>query len=367
MCRMSLKDEHTATRHQRRIALIPLAALLIALLLILAGEQRDRAPLVSSSSPRRFQLSAWVPYWDRARVRASFEAHAADLDQVNFFWYEVQPDGELHPYPGAEDAALLALARAHNLRVLPTITNDFDGPRVADLLADEKSRTAHVQTIVALVERMGYDGVDIDYEALPAEARDDLTAFIEALAESLHARGKLLSVAVHPKTDDTGTWHGPRAQDWLRIGAAADEVKVMIYNFHWPASSPGPIAPLDWIDDVLTYAEQTVPPGKIWAGLPFYGYNWVEQEGQGLVWTTAEELIRRRHPATHRDPSSGELYFSYTAGGEAHIVYIPDAKAVALKAQSVRQHHPHIAGIAIWRLGGESPDHWAALRPEGVD
>ena len=346
------------------VPLVPLAALLLAMILALAVARQEAARVLSPLPPRQFQVSAWVPYWDRARVRAAFTAHVAELNEVNFFWYEVQPDGSLRAFPGAEDAALLALARAHDLRVLPTIMNDFDGPRVAALLADEESRMAHIQAIVTLAERMDYDGVEVDYEALPAEARDDFTAFIKALARTLHARDKLLSVAVHPKTDDRGTWDGPRAQDWPRLGAAVDEFKVMIYDYHWRTSPSGPIAPLDWIDDVLTYARQAVPANKIWLGLPFYGYNWVEQKGKGLVWATADELIRQHRPITRRDLSSGELYFSYTVGDVQHTVYVPDARAIALKVRLARQRHPGIAGVAIWRLGGESPDHWAAIQRE---
>jgi spore germination protein len=345
-----------------RIPVVPLAVLLIAMTVALAVERWETTRL--PPPPRRFQVSAWVPYWDRARVRASFAAHAADLNEANFFWYEVQPDGSLRAFPGAEDAVLLAAARAHDLRVLPTVMNDFDEQRVAALLADETTRTAHVSEVVALVERMDYDGVEVNYEALSAEARDDFAVFIEALAEALHARGKLLSVAVHPKTDDHGTWGGPRAQDWPRLGAAVDEFKVMAYDYHWSASPPGPIAPLDWVDDVLTYAEQTVPLGKIWMGLPFYGYDWGEQRGKGLVWAAADALLRQHHPTTRRDPLSGELYFSYKATEEQHTVYVPDARAIALKLRWVRQTHPEIAGIAIWRLGGESPDHWAAIQRE---
>lgn len=346
-----------------RVPVVPLAALLgMTILALVVGRwEAARSPALP---PRRFQVSAWVPYWDRARVRVSLAAHAAGLNEVNFFWYEVQPGGSLRAFPGAEDTSLLALARAHNLRVLPTIMNDFDGPCVAALLTDEEARAAHVREIVALVERMDYDGIEIDYEALPAEARDDLTAFIESLASELHARNRLLSIAVHPKTDDQGTWDGPRAQDWPPLGAAVDEFKVMAYDYHWNTSPPGPIAPLDWIDDVLAYAERTVPAGKIWAGLPFYGYDWIEQKGEGLVWATADELIRQHRPTTRRDSPSGEIYFSYTVDDIRHTVYVPDARACALKVRLARQRHPGIAGVSIWRLGGESPEHWAAIRRE---
>jgi spore germination protein YaaH len=341
-----------------------LIALLLSLVLILSAVrgQMTRPP---EPPPRpRFQVSAWVPYWDRARVKAALTAHAAELDEVNFFWYEARPGGGLRAFPGAEDAALLGLARAHGARVLPTVTNDFDGGRIAALLADPAARDAHVQALAALVEKMDYDGIEIDYEALPAEARDDFSAFVEALAAALHGSGGRLSVAVHSKTDERGAWHGPQAQDWPRLGAAADALKVMAYDYHWHSGPPGPIAPLDWIDAVLTYAKTAAPPDKIWLAIPFYGRDWDAEEGRGLVWAGVEELIRQHRPFTHRDASSGEIYFTYAHDGVRHAVYASDAQAVAVKVRAARKVHPDIAGIAIWRLGGESPFHWAAIAQE---
>lgn len=341
-----------------------LTLLILALVLAVAVARCETARPPEPLPRPQFQVSAWVPYWDRARVKASLTAHIAELDEVNFFWYEVQPDGGLRAFSGAEDAALLALARAHGARVVPTVTNDFDGERIAALLADPAACAAHVEALAALVEEMDYDGIEIDYEALPAKARDDFSAFVESLAAALHPSGRWLSVAVHPKTDDQGTWHGPQAQDWPRLAAAADALKVMVYDYHWNASLPGPIAPLDWTDNVLAYAETTAPPEKIWLGIPFYGRDWDGEEGRGLVWAAVEDLIRQHRPFTHRDASSGEIYFFYVRDGVRHTVYVPDAQAVAAKVRAAREAHPDIAGIAIWRVGGESPFHWAAIARE---
>ena len=343
------------------ISFLALFGVIILALIVARYEITRSSP---ASPPRRFQVSTWIPYWDRANVHAAFAAQAANIDEANFFWYEVLSDGSLRAFPGAEDASLLELARANKMRVLPTIMNDFDGPRVAVLLADDESRTAHVDAIAALVERMSYDGIELDYEALSAETRDDFSIFVEDLAEILHQKGKILSIAVHPKTNDSGTWHGPQAQDWPRLGAAVDEFKIMVYDYHWNTSPPGPIAPLDWEEDVLAYAGQTVPPEKTWLGIPFYGRDWAEGQGQGLVWTAAEKLIRQYRPTTRRDADSGELYFSYTISDTRHTVYLPDSRAIAHKVQRAKQNHPNIAGIAIWRLGGESPGHWAAIQNE---
>jgi spore germination protein YaaH len=138
----------------------------------------------------------------------------------------------------------------------------------------------------------------------------------------------------------------------------------MTYNYHGSNGPPGPIAPLSWIDDVLTYAEKTVPAGKVWMGLPFYGYDWEERRGKGVVWATAHELVQQHRPTVRRDLSSGEIRFTYLAGDAQHTVYIPDARAIALKVRQARHRHPDMAGVAIWRLGGESPDHWLAIQRE---
>ncbi|MFZ5917333.1 MAG: glycosyl hydrolase family 18 protein [Chloroflexota bacterium] len=346
-----------------RFPLLSAAALIIALLLCLTLARREtaRSPIVPPSLRQPFQVSAWVPYWDADRVRISFSNHAAELNEVNFFWYQVLADGSLRAFAGAQDAALLELARTHGLRVLPTVMNDFDGARVAALLADETTREAHIQTVLELVERLDYDGIEIDYEALPAESRDDFSAFIEALAAALHEKGRLLSIAVHPKTSDKGSWHGPESQDWPRLGAAVDAFKIMVYEYHWRSSSPGPIAPLDWADAVLTYAESAVPAEKIWLGLPFYGRDWAEGVGEGLVWRAVADLMRQHSPVVRRDASSAEIFFAYTLADVPHTVYIPDAQAIAIKVRAARQQHPDIAGLAIWRLGGESAQHWQAI------
>ena len=109
--------------------------------------------------------------------------------------------------------------------------------------------------IVKLVQENQFDGIDIDYEILDAADREAFSVFIEELGDALHEQGKLVSVTVHAKTDDLGPWGGTQAQDWARLGKAADEFKIMTYDFHNGASEAGSIAPIDWVSDVLRYAE----------------------------------------------------------------------------------------------------------------
>ncbi|MEA3340204.1 MAG: glycosyl hydrolase family 18 protein, partial [Chloroflexota bacterium] len=234
---------------RRILPLIALFLCLLSLLLIYLGQ--------STAPPPLNRVAAWMPSsWDSARARASWDGARAHIQELSPVWYQLDPggDGAILPYAGARDSGLVEEAHAQSIPVLviPLINNcygdaGFDPAPVSLMLHDPARRAAHVNTLVNETLTYGYDGIDVDYESLNGSAdRDAFSLFIEELAAALHARGKLLSVTVHPKTREPGSWDGPQAQDWARIGAAADRFRVMTYGYHWGTSEPGPIAPLWW-------------------------------------------------------------------------------------------------------------------------
>jgi spore germination protein YaaH len=281
------------------------------------------------------------------------------LDEVNFFWYTLGADGGIEG--GVMASQAVQAARAAGLRIVPSIVNGgFDAQRVSLVVNDPARRAQHIQDILALVRDNDYDGIDIDYESLDPADRDAFSQFIEELALALHEEGKLLSIAVHAKTDDAGAWGGAAAQDWARLGAAVDAFKIMTYDFHNGASEAGPIAPLDWVDAVLSYAATVVPPEKTWMGVPVYGYNWTGSRAQSLNWRQSLQLAEQQGAQGQRDAASGELAFSYDDG--RHTVWFNDGETLAGRLALLRDKHPNVAGIAIWPLGGEDPANWTAIR-----
>ena len=303
----------------------------------------------------RFGVSIWAPVAGFLEQQ-TMQQNADVLDEVNFFWYTLGADGGIDGGIMAVEA--VRVAREAGLRIVPSIVNGgFDAQRVGDVVNDPARRARHIDDILALVRDNGFDGIDIDYESLNPADRDAFSFFIEELAAALHAEGKLLSIAVHAKTDDAGAWSGAAAQDWARLGAAVDAFKIMTYDFHSGGSEAGPIAPLDWVDDVLSYAATVVPPAKTWMGVPFYGYDWTGSTGQSLNWRQALKLAEQNGVEPQRDPSSGEAWFTYSDG--SHTVYFNDAETMAARLDIIRGNHP---GIAIWPLGGEDPANWTAIR-----
>ena len=220
-------------------------------------------------------MTAWT-LGDAASLEAATAANA--VDEVDFDWYHTQADGSVTAED--EDPDLVGAAREHDLNIFATVTNStssgsaFSRDVAAAVLASPDRRRRFIDDLLTLVEDMGYDGVDLDWEELRPADRDSFSVLVEELAEALHAEHRFLSIAVMPKTSEPGEWDNQKYADWSRIGKAVDEFKIMTYSYSGPWGDPGPQAPAEWVDRVLTFAERKVPPRKISMGIPFYGFDW---------------------------------------------------------------------------------------------
>lgn len=304
------------------------------------------------------RFSGWVPAWDEAALD-SLQAEGELLDEVNPVWYLMKADGSIGTVWNAENDTWLAAMTG--LDVVPTIQNfnegRFDGAMAQTILADERLRRRHIDELVYLVVTRAWAGIDLDYEALPATARSDFSRFVTELAEELHRRGKVLSVTVHPKTSDSQDWKGPGSQDWRVIGAAADSVKIMAYDYHWSTSDAGPLAPLSWLIDVARYASTVIPAEKITMGLPWYGYDWAGRSGKGVTWTQATATAQARGVEAVRT-ADGELTYSY----DGRTVFFQDGESFRAKTAAILEAVPGIGGFTQWRLGGEDARFWDVIR-----
>lgn len=312
---------------------------------------------LAAEMPNNYEVTIWTVEGG-SRDFEKLKTNADLVSEFNPFWYELAPDGSIAGV--VRDKNYIAELRAMGLRLVPTIANAFDRERVHRVIESPEARTAHAQALVDLVLENDFDGIDVDYESLYAVDKEDFTLFIEELAAMLHAEGKLLSIAVHPKENESGTWEGPQAQDYARLGAAVDMFKVMTYDYSWSTSPAGPIAPLDWVQRVISYTTSVVEPQKVYMGLPFYGYDWQGSQADSKVWDQIQQLIVRHDPEVERD-ATNEGHFVYGTY-RPRTVYFNDSLTLETKLDAIFAEYPDLAGVAIWRLGGEDPANWDVLR-----
>jgi spore germination protein len=341
---------------------VVLAGALIAGLVI--GVQRLSAP-----APRPRVVVASVPYWNIQHGTAAVLQNRQAVTEVSPWIYGLDSSGQIvTQYPPGQAETIgadIGRLRAAGMRIVPSLA-DVTGGRwsyqpVARVLHSPALMGRQIDEIAALVQTNHYAGIDIDYEQLRAGDRQDFTTFCERLAAALHAKGKVLSVALFAKTSDAGNSPTNVAQDYRAIGQSADQVRLMGYDYHWASSAPGPIAPVDWLRDVLRYAKTQIPAGKIVLGIPLYGYDWSGGHGTVVSWLQALRLSREYHAAPRYDTRAQAPWFTYTdPAGREHTVWFENA--ASSRAKFAVAQSAGIGGVYLWMFGYEDTGTWAALR-----
>jgi spore germination protein len=339
-----------------------LSLLILSLFTIAPINAQDTDEPAATDTPA-WCVSVWYPSSEFPGGMESIINPANPIDEINAFWYTPAPDGSLIVLPTAEKQYEIDAWREAGLLIIPSIFGsvpDVITPRLRDI---------HVQAIVDTVLRMDYDGIDIDYEGFPSNTRDNFSDFVEALRVALHAEDKILSVTVHAKVNE-GVYEGALAQDWYRIMKASDMFKIMSYDYTNRNEPPGPIAPLNWVLEVLTYAEHVADTigddlSKVYLGLHFYGYSW--QRGTPPATTVAyagiQHYLDNFNLAINRDPEDMEAFIDFKITGlPRQVVYFADPAGLQFKLDHIREQFAGIGGVAIWGIGGEHPEIWDTLR-----
>ena len=344
------------------VVVVVVAAVLISTVVISTGA-------IGGRPTRRTLVVSSMPYWNIGYSTSVVLANRSDFVEASPWMYGLAADGKIDTQYGQSQSAAVAgdlsRLRAKGLRIVPTIANITAGvwsyQPVARMLHSPTLMNQHVAAIVALVVARDYAGIDIDYENLHAADRQAFTLFVTRLATALHAKGKILSVALFAKATNAG--YAPRnvAQDYAAIGRVVDQVRLMAYDYHWASSAPGPVAPVGWISAVLRYAKTQIPAAKIVLGVPLYGYDWSNGHGTGLSWQQATRLASKYHATVHYDSAAQAPWFSYTDGsGHTHTVWFENAESS--KAKFGLAQEAGVAGVYLWMYGSADTGTWSALR-----
>jgi spore germination protein YaaH len=339
------------------------------LAVVLAGAVAAAVNLLPLSAPARpaRAVVASLPFWDIRNGAATVLAHRQDFTEVSPFIYGLAASGRIEPQYDPAHAAMVSAAitrlRRAGLPVVPTLANITAGnwsyPPVARMLHDPALAARQIAEIVTLVRAHSYAGIDIDYENLHAADRRAFTGFITGLATALHHHGKTLSVAVFAKTSNAGYGGANLAQNYAALGRAADQVRIMAYNYHWATSPPGPVAPIGWVRAVLRYAKTQIPASKIILGVPLYGYDWSGGRGAALSWLRAFQLATRYHARPQYAAAAQEPWLRYTAGGRGHVVWFENQASSRAKFEAAAGSGA--GGVFLWMFGYEDGRTWAAL------
>ena len=311
-----------------------------------------------------------VSYLDEKIGAAAFNGYAypfispqllaAQLPYLTYmapFTYGISAGGGLLPL---DDGAMISAAIERGTRPvmhLSTLTESgrFDTERGAAVLTDYALQDRLISEIFETIQSKGYVGLDVDFEYLPGYLAAAYAAFLDRLHRMLRGQGLFLWAALAPKTSAAQQGLLYEAHDYAGISAAVDAVLLMTYEWGYTAGPPMAVAPLPSVRAVLDYAVTEIPAGKIFLGIPNYGYDWPltfvrgTTRAQSISNQRAIELALEHEIAIQYDETAQSPFFHYTdSGGTVHEVWFEDARSLDAKLRLIAEYG--FQGGGVWNL-----------------
>ncbi len=343
--------------------------------------------------------TGWLPFWQKNAGTAEVMSHLSDLKEISPFSFEVDPTIGVIDKIGADSepwTGMIAAAQAAGVKVVPTVAS-LNGNFIYGLLRSPARRWANIQDILGTILIHNYDGIDIDYEGKPVQAKPYFSAFIISLSKVLHANHKILSCTVESRTPLASRANLTRtpaeyANNFAVLNKYCDEVRIMAYDQanvdkkldkqKGTGQAYLPVADPAWVEKVIKVALQYISRKKLVLGIPTYGYEYLWTPGTIPTWNdvlrsvtyTQAMAIASSTGMTPLRNSAGELSFLYVPGltansgtassplnlNQARIVWFTDAAAVAQKLALVKKYK--LKGAAFFKFDGQSdPAIWNLL------
>ncbi len=358
-------------------------------------------PTPATNSPVTCETNEYSPE-DIALLNSSYLYTNKDLmKEVMPFWYTLKSptvirDDYSTANPSWPIADTICLMRKSGLKLIPTITDGTDKLVLSGYLAKPEIRTTIVKSIVELVNKYSFDGIDLDFEGFAfvdgnttwPKTAPNWVLFVKELSVALRAQQKLLSISAPYAFNPAEKQKGYYVYSWAEIASSIDRLRIMTYDYS--VAKPGPIGPISWTEKTLQYAISIMPASKVFIGLPGYGRDWItgvtgtcpDTAPPGLKAGAKAATFRMNYAAPKAaidqavptfDVKSSEATYSYqqtfnglTAKGAAttctvnRTVWYQNDRSYLERMNLVAKYR--LGGAALWTLGMEDVAATTAMR-----
>lgn len=174
-----------------------------------------------------------------------------------------------------------------------------------------------------------------------------------------------VSVALAPKTSATQRGLLYEGKDYRALGAIADHVLVMTYEWGYTYGPPMAVAPLNQVRRVIEYAVTEIPPEKISMGIPNYGYDWALPYERGVTRARtigSVEAVRiavNQGVQIHFDEIAETPFFNYELDGVMHEVWFEDVRSLQKKFDLIKEFG--LRGPGYWQIMQLFRANWLLL------
>jgi chitinase len=332
--------------------------------------------------------TGYYPGWEQSSMPASSIDFAA-LTHIIHFSVVPNANGSLNSNANSVTTANSAdvVSRAHGAGVKVLIcVGGADSESAFQAATSVANLPTFISNITNFMASRGYDGVDLDWEPLPASDAQQYTNLVNGLRFALtgFAQPKLLTAAVgaYPPYGDPAT---AEYQMFSTIQAQFDQINIMTYDLSGPydgwvtwfnspiydggyrfPSSSGLVPSVNGA--VNNFLNNGVAPGRLGIGIAFYGYVWTGGKGVSPTsitgprqsWTNAPTAETYRYTDImanyyqtnlyHWDAVAQAAYIGVTNANPINNIFLSsdDARGCQTKVSYARNHN--LGGVMIWEL-----------------
>lgn len=325
---------------------------LLALILMVPGCSTGDLPMENGGENEGYEdgiqkdrdISLWTVYWDTEDLDERLKALDYNIKNISYFAaYFNENEGAFIPDKTSESFDL-ARERYPNHGSYLTFVNDIvkadgksslkDTQLLYNLFSSEESIEDHVYKILNMTISNGYDGVEIDYEAMKKDMHlwELYIKFLERLYEKAAERDIEMRVVLEPGFPDSLSF--PEGPDYV----------IMCYNLYGHGTEPGPKADKDFLLKMAAKSEKL--PGEVSFGIASGGFRFYEGNVQQLTEREAAELAKIHDAHTIRDKDSQALHFSYEEDGMVNNIWYADTQTLNYWFSIVEEY----GTLSLWRL-----------------
>ena len=281
-------------------------------------------------------------------------------------------DFDIDPVSGPAMARALS-TRAHQNNRKAILMLGGAGEHDGFVAASQPARRpAFVQNLLATMDDLGYDGIDVDWEPILASDRPLLLALLQDLRAA--RPGMLLTI---PVGWVNANFPGDVDAYYAQLAGLVNQINIMSYDMagNWDGweswhsaalSGHSPNRPSSIETSVNSYLAVGVPAGKLGIGIGFYGSCWRGVTGPGQpidggvsmgesdnAMSYANIMQQYYQPAARTFDSAAQVPYLSSAAGlgpqDCNFISYEDAESIAAKGAYVRSKG--LGGTIIWTIG----------------
>ncbi len=240
--------------------------------------------------------------------------------------------------------------KAHNedVFVWALINNSFNKKWTKEMLEDEELRKNTISQIVLYSSLYEFDGINLDFENIYLENKDELVVFVSELYSVLKEQGVVLSMDMTvPYGSDT--WS--KVYDRINLSKHLDYIFLMAYDEFWSSSKvSGPVSSIPWSDKGIKETLELVDNEKLILALPMYMRVWVENKNsvrsEAFGINRFNEVINKRDYNLVYDEENELNYYECVDDNIKYRIWAEDK--LSLKKRFKLMDKYNIKGFGLW-------------------